>query len=283
MAGAADFPAAVGEAAEEGAGKMKKKSLLLAIDIGNTAVSLGIMSGTFLTDNHHLDTYAIRGRISKELKALVKSVKRQYPEIDQVIICSVVPALTKLTSSLIKKYFGVKPRIVGQDLIVPIKNNYDHPAQVGQDRLVGTYAAKILYGYPLIIIDFGTAITFDVISAKGFYEGGMIVPGIRLSAESLFRKTALLPKIETIKTPRTLIGKNTKESILSGLFFGYGAMSCGLIDMISKRIKGKPKVIVTGGYTHLMKKFILPKINKIDRDLVFKGLALLSRSNSSRR
>jgi type III pantothenate kinase len=96
-----------------------------------------------------------------------------------------------------------------------------------------------------------------------------------LSAESLFQKTALLPRIHTIQAPRALIGKDTKASILSGLFFGYGAMCCGLIDQITKKIKGNPKVIVTGGHTRMMKKFIARKITKIDKDLVFKGMGLL--------
>ena len=139
---------------------------------------------------------------------------------------------------------------------MPMENNYN-PKQIGQDRLVGAYAAKVLYGFPAIIIDFGTATTFDVVNGKGEYDGGLIVPGIRLSTETLFQKTALLPRIENIQAPKNLVGKNTQDSILSGLFYGYGTMSSGLIDLIEKKIKGKAKVIITGGYTSLMKKYIL--------------------------
>ena len=122
--------------------------------------------------------------------------------------------------------------IIGRDIVVPIKNRYKNPKQVGQDRLVGAYGAMKIYGCPLIVVDLGTAITFDVISPKGEYLGGAIVPGIRLSAESLFLKTALLPHIE-IQAPRHIIGKTTQESMLSGLFYGYGSLCRGIIDLIS--------------------------------------------------
>jgi type III pantothenate kinase len=186
--------------------------------------------------------------------------------------------------------------VVGRDIVVPVKNRYKDPKQVGQDRLVGAYGAMKIYGCPLIVVDLGTAITFDVISAKGEYLGGAIVPGIRLSAESLFLKTALLPKIE-IQAPRHIIGKTTQESMLSGLFYGYGSLCKGMIDLLSSRIRviarrAKPdegphaghsqqlaisvKVVMTGGHTHLMKKFVSPKIRIIDEDLVFKGVYFLS-------
>ena len=164
---------------------------------------------------------------------------------------------------------------MGKDVIVPLINRYRNPRQVGQDRLVGAYAALKFYGAPVIVIDFGTAITFDVVSKRREYLGGIIVPGIRLSAESLFHKTALIPRIDIVK-PGPLIGKDTQESVLSGIFYGYGAMSRGLIELIAKKFKGdKPKVIVTGGYTAQMKKYIASQITKIDRYLVFKGLFLL--------
>ncbi|MBU4333706.1 MAG: type III pantothenate kinase, partial [Candidatus Omnitrophica bacterium] len=119
------------------------------------------------------------------------------------------------------------------------------------------------------------AITFDIVSKKGEYEGGMIIPGIRLSAESLFKNTALLPHVDVIEEPEELIGKDTKQSILSGIFFGYGEMCSGLIKNISKNIKGRPKVIITGGFADLMKKYLSKKVTKVDPDLVFKGLGLL--------
>ena len=249
--------------------------MLLAIDIGNTSISLGVLSQHKVRARYHVDTFLSKRRIRPDLTRLFRQIKKKHPSISAVVLCSVVPSLTAVMNSYTKTFFRLTPLVIGRDLIVPIKNNYYNPQQVGQDRLVGAYAVKMLYGFPSIIIDFGTAITFDVVSAKGGYEGGIIIPGLRLSAESLFQKTAMLPRVEDIKIPRHLIGKDTRESILSGLFFGYGAMSCGLIDVISRHLKRKVKVVVTGGYTHLMRKFIINKIDVIDNDLVFKGLSLL--------
>ena len=140
--------------------------------------------------------------------------------------------------------------------------------------MVGAYAALQLYGKPVIIIDLGTAITFDVVSSKREYLGGAIVPGLRLSAEALFLKTALLPQI-AIKAPKSVIGRTTQESILSGLFYGYGCLCRGFIELMSQQLHSRPKVIMTGGHTHLMKKFISPKVRIIDEHLVHKGMALL--------
>jgi type III pantothenate kinase len=145
---------------------------------------------------------------------------------------------------------------------------------VGADRLVGAFAAKVLYGEPLIIIDFGTAVTIDVVGSRGAYEGGIIVPGIRLSAQSLFKKTALLPNIASFKPPAALIGRDTRESILSGLFYGYGALCDGLIERISAQMGRRPKVIVTGGHTRAMTKMISRKVHHIDKQLVIKGIYL---------
>ena len=245
--------------------------MLLAIDIGNTIIGFAVIhkSGhivTVVTIDTDAKTSKIKAVVAKIFKAHV---------ISRAVICSVVPQATKTLEDMLKKTVPVD--IIGRDIMVPIKNRYKNPKQVGQDRLVGAYGAMKIYGCPLIVVDLGTAITFDVISAKGEYLGGSIVPGIRLSAESLFLKTALLPRIE-IKAPRYIIGKTTQESILSGLFYGYGSLCRGFIDLISQQLKVKPKVVMTGGHTRLMKKFVSPKIRIIDEDLVFKGIYFLSYS-----
>lgn len=249
--------------------------MILAVDIGNTTVSFGVLKGMRVLKNYATEIRVPKTRLRVELKRIVGLIARTSPDIDSVIICSVVPEVLGVCERVIGQRLRIIPMVVGKDVKVPMRNNYRNPRQVGQDRLVCAYAAKRLYGQPAIVIDFGTATTFDVISNRGSYEGGIIVSGIRLSADSLFQKTALLPKIGVIKGPHALIGKDTRGSILSGIFFGYGAMCCGLIDQIAKKIKGKPKVIVTGGYTRLMKKFISKKVTKIDKDLVFKGMGLL--------
>lgn len=246
--------------------------MILAIDIGNTTISLGLLKGTRVVNRFLLETYSNPQILSKQLTAILRKIRSS--KISGAAICSVVPAKTKNVERCIKKVLGLRAVVIGRDLTVPLTNRYRNPKQVGQDRLVGAYAALKMYGAPAIVIDFGTAITFDVVSAKREYLGGIIVPGIRLSAESLFNKTALLPRVK-IQCPRSLIGRDTEGSILSGLFYGYGALSSGLIERISKAIKGKPKVIITGGHLKLIEKFISHQVNVVDPDLVFHGIALL--------
>jgi type III pantothenate kinase len=249
--------------------------MLLAIDIGNTAISLGVLKKGRVVKRCLTPTAGTQRQRRLRLPGVFQGIRRQYPSLESVIICSVVPEALKIVEPMVTRELSVRPLVVGRDIEVPIRNNYKNPRQVGQDRLVGAYAVKCLYGCPCLVIDFGTAITFDVVSREGAYEGGIILPGLRLSTEALFQRTALLPRIEEIKIPRALIGKETRESILSGIFNGYGAMCRGLIDLIVAEIGGRPKVIITGGYTHLMKKFIAKKVDHIDNDLVFKGMSLL--------
>ena len=248
--------------------------MLLAIDIGNTTIGFAVIN-----KKGRIKTVAIIDSAAQasKIKAVVHKILRDQV-ISRAIICSVVPKVSKTLENLLRKTLPVE--IIGRDILVPIKNRYKNPKQVGQDRLVGAYGAMKIYGCPLIVVDLGTAITFDAISHKGEYLGGAIVPGIRLSAESLFLKTALLPKIE-IQAPRQIIGKTTQESMLSGLFYGYGSLCKGMIDLLSSQMsfprkRESIKVVMTGGHTHLMKKFVSPKIRIIDEDLVFKGIYFIS-------
>ncbi len=256
--------------------------MLLAIDIGNTTISAAIIkdntpkpSHSKIVSVHQVETSLSPTVLRKKLKQKLSAFILRY-KVSDAIICSVVPSALELLKNILRKDLNRKPVIIGEDILVPIQNRYRNPHQVGQDRLVCSFAARELYGAPLIVIDFGTAITFDVVSHKGEYSGGIIVPGIRLTAEALFNKTALLPKVK-IKTPRELIGRDTTSSILSGIFYGYGALCDGLIDLISRKAKGRPKVVLTGGYSPLMKKFITHQVRCLDRDLVFKGMSLIFR------
>ncbi|HLF18184.1 MAG TPA: type III pantothenate kinase [Candidatus Omnitrophota bacterium] len=247
--------------------------MILAIDIGNTTVSLAVLSGQRIVSKHIIWT-----KDAAKAGGLLRSLKRKFPRVRGVVICSVVPHALRVVASRATRVFKRAPLVIGRDITVPLKNNYKNPKQVGQDRLVGAYAAKMLYGYPAIIIDFGTAITFDVVNAQGAYDGGIIVPGIRLSAESLFRKTAMLPEVLTFKVPRSIVGKTTQDSILSGIFYGYAALCNGLIGSLQKNLKKKAKVIITGGHTQIMKKFIRKNITGVDDHLVFKGIFLTCRA-----
>jgi type III pantothenate kinase len=243
--------------------------MLLAIDIGNTTIGFATISGSGrIRSTVIIDTDSRTSRIIAIIDRILNS-----EAIDRAVICSVVPKVSKILEKILAKKVPID--IVGRDIKVPVKNRYKDPRQVGQDRLVGAYGAMRIYGSPLIVVDLGTAITFDVVSAKGEYLGGVIVPGLRLSAESLFLKTALLPHIE-LQAPHQIIGRTTRESMLSGLFYGYGSLCKGMIDMLCAQLPSGVKVVMTGGHTQLMKKFVSPKIRIIDENLVFKGIYCLS-------
>ncbi len=249
--------------------------MILAIDIGNTAVGLGLVKGKKVVADWKVATAQSSAQFRSQLKAQLETIRRRRYPLEKVVLCSVVPRIEKNVVALVRKILGQTPLIVGKQCVVPILNHYRIPSQVGQDRLVVSYAASQIYGVPAIVVDMGTAITVDIISSKGAYEGGIIIPGIRLSAAALFHNTALLPNI-SIEAPAGLIGKTTKESILSGLFFGYGAMLDGLIDKISSRMRKDPVVVATGGYAYLMRRFS-HRIKHINPQLIFQGLALLAK------
>lgn len=259
----------------------------LVVDIGNTTIAFAVVEQGKVLAVKRMDTVAKSGSLRWQLKGVLRELKRRYARISQAVLCSVVPKVVPMVKRSIKTELDVKVYIVGEDIKVPMVNRYKNPRQVGQDRLVGAYAAMALYGKPAIIIDLGTAITFDAVSAGGEYLGGAIVPGIRLSAESLFLKTALLPEID-IKAPKSVIGRTTQESILSGLFYGYGSLCRGFIELMERQVKGRPKVIMTGGHTQLMKRFIkgLPSqkgaqefIDHSDRGFRFSGKTASLRSD----
>ncbi len=252
---------------------------LLTVDIGNTTIALGLFKNQRLLKVWRIETVFNRRRLRSRLYSLARQIQKHTRDLEGIVICSVVPQLSGVVGEVLSKFFKVNVLLIGRDIKVPLINRYRNPHHVGQDRLVGGFAASKLYGTPLIVIDFGTAITFDVVSQKNEYLGGIIIPGIRLTAESLWKKTALLPKVP-IKAPEELIGRDTKESILSGIFYGYGALCDGLIDRIARGLKSKPKIILTGGYSRLMKKFISQKINAVDEDLIFKGMGLLAGSRT---
>lgn len=255
----------------------QKKHMTLSIDIGNTNINFGIFKNSKL-----VKVFFIKTREKELTKCIKRSLNKLYPE--KIIISSVVPKATLCLIKSLKIITPVKPVVLGRDMIVPIKNLYRKPKEVGQDRLVNAYAGIKLYGSPLIVIDFGTAITFDVISKNKEYLGGMIVPGLRMSLEALHQKTALLPKVE-LGAPKEFIGRETQNSILSGVIYGFSAMTDDLVERIKLKIGknaclpvGKAKVIATGGNVNLIAKYC-KKIDKIDTALTLKGLNLLTKSS----
>jgi type III pantothenate kinase len=192
--------------------------------------------------------------------------------INDTVICSVVPDVTGILAIDLKKITGSKPYIIGKNLAIPVKNLYRKPKQVGQDRLVNAYAGIKLFGSPLIVVDFGTAITFDVVSKNKEYMGGMIIPGLKISLNTLAQNTALLPKIN-LQKPSEFIGRDTKSSMLSGLVYGFAALTDDLAKRIKQKIGRHAKVIGTGGNIRLIAKFC-QEINTVDPYLTLKGLLL---------
>jgi len=243
--------------------------MLLAIDIGNTNINLGLFKGKRL-----LQRYSIPTKERKYYPRLKSILDKKKHKIASIIICSVVPKSERILTKGIKKLLAKNPLIVGKDMLVPIKNCYRNPKQVGQDRLVNAYAGSTFYGTPLVVVDFGTAVTFDVISKKRVYLGGMILPGLTISLDSLREKTALLPKI-SLSRPREFIGRDTRNSMLGGIVYGFAAMTDDLVARIRKKIGRDAKVIGTGGNIALIAKFCR-KIDKIDPDLTLKGLNLIA-------
>ena len=239
--------------------------MLLAIDVGNTNITFGIFKGNKVIKRFNIPTNAYNSKnLNKNLGKL---------NIEDAIVCSVVPHVTRILEKDLRRALRKSPLIIGKTLKVPIKNLYRNPKQVGQDRLVNAFAAVKLYGAPLIVVDFGTAITFDVISKDKEYLGGMILPGLRISLDALAQRTALLPKV-ALEKPRGLIGRDTKSSMLSGIVFGFAALTDDLAMRIKKSIGKGAKVIGTGGNINLIGKYCR-KINKVDDNLTLKGLNLI--------
>lgn len=239
--------------------------MLLAIDIGNTNITCGIFADGRLKKRFNIATSKYSFATLK--KAMMKA------SIDDAIICSVVPFTTNKVVKDLKEFLGKNAYIIGEDIKVPIKNLYRKPKEVGQDRLVNAYAGVLLYGAPLIVIDFGTAITFDVISKNKEYLGGMILPGLGISLEALYERTALLPKIK-LAAPAELIGRSTKNSMLSGIIYGFACLADDLSERIKIQIGKGVKVVATGGNTGLITKYCR-KLDKIDSDLTLKGINFL--------
>ena len=258
---------------------------LLAIDIGNTNITAGIFNGAKLLGKAKIPTHTYSS-YARRIEALIKVSRNSmvgygYNKMDdiEIIVSSVVPlALARLMVELRRMSGTIKITIVGRDLKVPVKNMYRIKNEVGQDRLVNAFAVKVLYGTPAVIVDFGTAITFDIISKRGGYLGGLIIPGIELSLSGLYRNTALLPKVK-LKSASSIIGRDTVSSMRGGILFGFGAMCDGLVTRYKKILGKSIKVIATGGNSKLMKRYA-KSIQHVDEDLTLKGLQLIKGSGA---
>ena len=250
--------------------------MLLAIDVGNTNIVIGVFDGDTIRANFRLSTDRERSRdeLGMMLLNFLEYEKIENTDIENVIIASVVPQVMYSLENSIRKYLKKDPIIAGQTKPLPIRILYDNPHEVGADRLVNAIAAKKIYGTPLIIVDFGTATTFCAVNQSGDYLGGAILPGIKISLEALFQKAAKLPRVEILK-PATVIGKNTISSIQSGTYYGY----IGSVDHIVRKISAELgekniKVIATGGLASLIIQDS-ETISEINSNLTLYGLKFI--------
>ena len=253
--------------------------MLLAIDIGNTNIFVGVYKDGDLLSTLRINTD--KNKDSDEYGVLISELVEKNGiktnDLDSSIISCVVPMLSGVLTETVEKYFNIKPLIVSEDIKTGMPNLYDNPEEVGADRIVNSVAAFQKYKTALIVVDFGTATTFDCVSEKGEYIGGVISPGITISSNALFAEASKLPSVELIK-PKNIIGKNTVESMQAGIIYGYASLVDGLIDRMSKSLKIKPKVIATGGLAKLIASES-SKIEEIDEFLTLDGLKYLHEIN----
>lgn len=257
----------------------RSKAMLLAIDIGNTNIALGVFQDRTLVEHWKIKTEADKTCDEYEvlLRGLFTHATIEITQIKAAILSSVVPPLTPVFQKLGRDMFQVKMLTVGPGLKTGMPIIYENPQEVGADRIVSAVAAKEKYGNPCIVVDFGTATTFDAVSAEGEYLGGVIAPGVQISADALYLKTAKLPQIEIVK-PQKVIGRTTVTSMQSGLYFGYIGLVSNIIAMLKQELGLECKVITTGGFAST----ILDEIAAVDSHepyLVLDGLRILYEKN----
>lgn len=253
--------------------------MLLAVDAGNTHTVLGLFEGRRLVADWRIAT---RKEVSADelgvlLVALFERAGHAPAETEGVIVASVVPDLNEALAATARRYFDHEPLFVGPGLKTGMSILYDNPHDVGADRIVNAVAAKARLGQPVIVVDFGTATTFDVVGAAGEYLGGVIAPGPALSAEALFERAARLHRVG-IRRPQRVIGRNTEQSLQAGLYHGYVGLVRGLIGRIREELDAEAPVVATGGLVDVFRPD-LDLVEVFDAGLTLEGLRLLWEKN----
>lgn len=252
---------------------------ILVFDVGNTNIVLGIYEGKKMVVDWRIST--AQHRTADEYGMLVMQLCEhkgiELKDIKAIVISSVVPPLMMALEQLAHKYFGIKPIVVGPGIKTGIQIKYENPREVGADRVVNAIAAFELYGGPLIVVDFGTATTFDAVGENGDYLGGVIAPGIGISTEALFQRAAKLPRVEMVK-PKTVIGKNTVASMQAGIIYGFAGQVDAIVWRMKREMEGNPKVVATGGLAELISEEA-SSIDIVDSNLTLEGLRFIYERN----
>ncbi|RJO69674.1 MAG: type III pantothenate kinase [Myxococcales bacterium] len=253
--------------------------MLMVIDIGNTNIVLGLYEGSTLVHAWRIATKNNKtdDEYGAQIKQFFALAELDGTNLEGAIIACVVPPLLDVIERMCKKYFGLEPIVIGPGSKTGMPILYDNPREVGADRIVNSVAGFAKWKQGLILVDFGTATTFDCVSPKGEYMGGVICPGIGISAEALFLRASKLPRIE-ISAPKATIGKTTVDSMRAGLVYGYVAMVDGLVHRIKAEMPFAPKVIATGGLAAVIAKHSTT-IEGVDDTLTLEGLRLLYELN----
>jgi type III pantothenate kinase len=256
--------------------------MLLCIDVGNTNIVIGIYNGDALHTHWRIRTERdmTGDEVGLLLHNLFTPVKLEVGRITDVIISCVVPTLLSAFREFCLTALNREPLIVSAETETGITINYDNPKEIGADRLVNAAAAYHKYRTALVVVDFGTATTFDYVSDEGVYEGGAIAPGITISAEALFLKASKLPRVEIFAKPKQVVAKETISSMNAGLIYGYAGLVDGIVGRIKAQVKSDLVVIATGGLAPLIKSEATT-IDYVEEFLTLEGLKILFSMNSS--